>query len=108
MLLFISGMLSIMVAMIILSVANVSMASPEVEMSSQCADCERKQTIQGGDYMQVGETGFHSPTDNSQDPPGTITLPLPCTTYNHPKPGENPGETEMELPTFNIPGSMGR
>lgn len=61
--------------------------------------------------VEEGETeecaddkGFNSPSDNSADPPGTITIPLPPTMYTPPKPGEAP--KELPLPDFKLPASF--
>ena len=61
--------------------------------------------------IEEGETeecnsdkGFSSPTDDSEDPPGTITIPLPDTLYTPPKMGEGP--TELPLPAFHIPADI--
>ena len=95
-----------LVTIMMLSVMLMADISQADTMDDLNCCCSSKQTIEGGEYMQVADTGFHSPTDNSQDPPGTITLPLPDTVYSHPKPGESATSTEMSLPTFNIPSEM--
>lgn len=61
-------------------------------------------SVEEGETEECGEKGFGSPTDNSQDPPGTITIPLPSTIYTPPRPGEAP--KELPLPNFQLPASL--
>lgn len=60
--------------------------------------------IEEGETEEVGDKGFGSPSDNSEDPPGTITIPLPPTMYVPPKPGEAP--KELPLPDFQLPAEL--
>lgn len=48
-----------------------------------------------------GEKGFSNPHDQSQNPPGTVVIPLPPTTYQPSKPGEPP--TELPIPDITLP-----
>lgn len=61
-------------------------------------------SVEEGETEEVQDKGFTSPTDNSADPPGTITIPLPPTMYVPPKPGEAP--KELPLPDFNLPPEL--
>jgi len=62
-------------------------------------------SVEEGETEEVqGEKGFGNPDDSTNDPPGTITIPLPPTVYEPPKPGEDP--KEMPLPEFKLPASI--
>jgi len=61
-------------------------------------------SVEEGETEECGEKGFNSPTDDSEDPPGTITIPLPPTMYVPPKPGEAP--KELPMPDFKLPASI--
>lgn len=61
-------------------------------------------SVEEGETEECGEKGFNSPSDNSEDPPGTITIPLPPTMYVPPRPGEEP--KELPLPDFKLPASI--
>ena len=61
-------------------------------------------SVEEGETEECGEKGIGSPTDDSEDPPGTITIPLPPTMYTPPKPGEQP--KELPLPDFKLPASI--
>jgi len=77
------------------------------QVSTNCATKPEMMihSIEEGETEECnGEKGFHSPTDDSEDPPGTITIPLPDTLYTPPKPGE--GATELPLPAFHIPADI--
>lgn len=75
--------------------------------AAPCA--QRKQqfmvgSVEEGETEECTDKGFKSPTDSSEDPPGTITIPLPPTMYTPPKPGEEP--KELPLPDFKLPASL--
>lgn len=61
-------------------------------------------SVEEGDTEECTDKGFKSPTDDSEDPPGTITIPLPPTMYTPPKPGEE--AKELPLPDFKLPASI--
>jgi len=61
-------------------------------------------SVEEGETEECADKGFQSPTDNSEDPPGTITIPLPPTMYTPPKPGEE--AKELPLPDFKLPASL--
>jgi len=62
-------------------------------------------SVEEGDTQEVEEgKGFGNPDDSSFDPPGTITIPLPPTVYEPPKPGEE--VKEMPLPEMKLPASI--
>lgn len=76
---------------------------------SPCAPAAKQEFTIGS--VEEGETeectsdkGFNSPSDNSEDPPGTITIPLPPTMYVPPRPGEAP--KELPLPDFKLPAAL--
>jgi len=62
-------------------------------------------SVEEGETEEVqGDKGFGNPDDDSCDPPGTITIPLPPTVYEPPKAGEEP--KEMPLPEFKLPAAI--
>jgi len=62
-------------------------------------------SVEEGETEEVQQgKGFGNPDDSSFDPPGTITIPLPPTVYEAPKPGEE--AKELPLPEFKLPASI--